>query len=178
MILVTGPSCSGKTTFGRIARGDGFDVMETTDVVKQDFKEKRLQEEDIIDFCKRRYSEGSEEIFARRNHSRIVQAGYDVSRLVCVGLRAAGEVTYFRSAFPDVKVIGIYADASIRFERGLVRQRDDCAKRFEDFIRRDMREYAMGLAALLASTLDVLICNNGSMQDFETAVRRELPSIV
>jgi dephospho-CoA kinase len=174
MLIVTGPSCSGKSTFGRIAKAKGAEVIETTDVVKESFRSSGAPGEDIIEFCVRSYREAGEDVFATRNYERIVRCGYDLRRLVCMGFRAAGEVECFRRLLPSTRVIGIYADTTIRYERGLLRDRADCARSLEDFVRRDMREYSMGLAALFSRTLDVLVLNNGTMSEFEYRVEREL----
>jgi dephospho-CoA kinase len=174
MIVVAGPSCSGKSTFGRIARESEFEVLETTTVVKEQFRALSRHGEDIIGFCVRLFHSAGEDVFARQNCARIIDHGGDTRRLVCIGPRAAGEIRCFRETFEQVKVIGVFADASLRYQRGILRDRDDCARTLEAFIDRDMREYSMGLAALFSSSLDLLLLNNGSIKDFELAVRKEL----
>jgi len=57
-----------------------------------------------------------------------------------------------------------------------MRDRADAAKTLAAFVRRDMREYAMGLAALLSRCLDDLIVNNGSLDAFDERVKREVRS--
>jgi len=174
MLIVTGPSCSGKTTFGRMARAKGIVVIETTDIVKEVFRETARLGEDIIEFCVRTYQEEGEEVFAELNYDRIIQTGLEPASLVLVGVRAAGEVEYFRRRVSATTVIGIYADTTSRYERCLIRDRQDCAKNIQEFIRRDMREYAMGLARLFSGTLDFLMLNNGTLADFEMKVHSEL----
>lgn len=174
MWIVAGLSCSGKSALGRIASAKGVQVIETTDVVKEAFRSSGGSGEDIIDFCVRRYREAGEDVFALKNHERVTQGGFDLSRLVCIGFRAAGEVECFRRLLPVTKVIGLCGDTTTRYERGLVRGRADAARTLEEFVRRDMREYSMGLAALFSRTVDVLLFNDGSMREFEERVEQEL----
>src|SRR5579883_659876 len=174
MVIVTGPSCSGKSTFGRLSRERGLQVVESTDVVKVAFRESRKDNEDIIDFCVRVYRDYGEETFAVKNCERFLRENFDIPRLVCIGCRAAGEIEYFRKVLSVQRVIGIYADTSIRHYRGILRNREDCAHDITEFIRHDMREYSMGLAGLFSRSLDSLFLNNGSMVDFEDGVERQL----
>ncbi|MCC7542856.1 MAG: hypothetical protein IT379_41960 [Deltaproteobacteria bacterium] len=149
-------------------------MLETTDVVKASFGQQGLPGEDIIDFCVRRYREAGEDVFAAENYRRILRDGHGLDNLVLVGLRAAGEVDFFRRVVPGTRVVGVLADTSLRFQRGLLRGRADRAATLEQFVRRDMREYSMGLASLLGTAIDLLMWNNGTLDEFQRSAALEV----
>ena len=172
MLIVTGPSCAGKTTLGRIARQLGRPVVEGTVAVREMFAEQCQSGEDLIAFCTRLYREQGENVFAKPNLARLQEADIDLEHLVFIGPRALGEVEYFRSHVHQVEVIAVFANASTRFLRSRLRDREDASLSFEDFIRRDMRELQMGLARLLSDGNYTLLPNEGAKDDFQGAVER------
>lgn len=174
MLIVTGLPCAGKSTFGKTAALLGYSVVEGSDAVKEMHVTQCLAQEDIIAFCNRLYSERGSEVFARENHRRMTSMGFDLDSTVFIGCRSIGEVEYLRELGTIQRVVAVHADTSIRFGRCHDRNRTDRPATFEDFLRRDMREYDMGLAGILASKVDTFMMNEGTLEEFEASVSVEL----
>lgn len=172
MLIVCGPPCAGKSTFGRIASSLGLVYREGSIAVMELFQENRVSNEDVIDFCRRWHNQCGRDIFARENARRILRLGLDMNQTVFVGCRTIEEIRYWRSLVSNTRVIAVYADAMIRFQRCVVGGRIN--EPFTEFVRRDMREFEMGLAAILAYGTDYFLVNQGSMAEFEELAMREV----
>jgi dephospho-CoA kinase len=173
MLIICGPSCVGKTTFGEFAAERGVTVIEGSDSVKGLFQKYRIQGEDVISFCLRWYKETGKDVFAKATVEKLRSQNLDLDRIVFLGCRTAEEVAYLRKCARSVAIVGIHADTSIRFRRSSVRDRPDKAKTLRDFVKQDMRELDMGLARVLRA-IDRFIVNEGSMDNFASLTEHEL----
>lgn len=174
MLIVCGPPCSGKSTFGLFAASQGISVVEGSNAVKDIYARNSAESEDIIDFCRRWYVEHGADIFARENVSRIASQGINPDEILFVGCRTIEEVRYLKKVVNDAVVIGLHADTSTRFNRCLTRDRADRALSLSEFIRRDMREMEMGLAHILGHSVDRFLVNEKSLTEFEDLVKEEV----
>jgi dephospho-CoA kinase len=175
MLILCGPSCAGKTTFGSFAAKRGIKVVEGSNAVRALFKEQRLEDEDVINFCLRWYSENGKDVFARANIDILRSKGIDPDRVVFVGCRTLEEVEYLSKCSIHATVISLHADTSIRFQRSIERDRPQKALTLADFVKQDMRELDMGLAHIL-SRANRFIANEASFADLEAIASHELMS--
>jgi len=65
-----------------------------------------------------------------------------------------------------IVIVYIAADAAIRFERSVIRQRDDEADNRERFDSRDAQQAAMGLSELKKRFMSDRLENNGKLESF------------
>jgi dephospho-CoA kinase len=172
MLIVCGPSGAGKSTLGRMVTSPEIVVFEGSVAVADLFRENKLPSEDIIDFCRRWFRERGGDVFAKENIRRITNNGIDLERTIFIGCRAAEEVYYLKQHSNRARAIGVYADASLRFQRCLDRNRSDRLETLTDFIKRDMRELEMGLANLLVHATDQLVINNATRAEFEAVASK------
>lgn len=99
---------------------------------------------------------------------------------VISGLRSMGEADAIRQA--GGLIIGVDASPQIRYERIHLRGRDtEAQKTFEEFLQQDERENrglsdtgaGRGIRYIIDSA-DILISNNGSLEDLKTAVQEKI----
>ncbi|HXQ38739.1 MAG TPA: hypothetical protein VN843_32355, partial [Anaerolineales bacterium] len=105
--------------------------------------------------------------------SRMKAKGVDPNRTVFVGCRTVEEVEYLRG-WGGGSVIGLHADTSIRFKRCVARDRPNEALRLEDFVKKDMREFEMGLARVLGAAVNRFLINEGSLLDLGALAQIEI----
>ncbi|KAF1073285.1 hypothetical protein MKMG_02212 [Methanogenium sp. MK-MG] len=86
------------------------------------------------------------------------------------GIRSEAEVVLFRSSFPDFYLVGVACSDAVRLERIFGRGREDDVTSAAELNARDERERGWGLDAALAMA-DVTVTNDGSIEEYETAVR-------
>jgi dephospho-CoA kinase len=102
--------------------------------------------------------------------------GEDAPLVVVDGIRGDAEVGFFREKFPGFLLIGIDAPFAARLARLSSRGREDDGMTEEKLILRDRREISWGLGRALAGA-DDLLCNDGTVEEFEEKVRALLEEI-
>ena len=171
LIAVCGLPCSGKTTFGEVARSIGFAVIEGSDVVRAKFQAFHQPGEDMTGFASRWWSETSPDFFTREVIENMVAK---LPTAVYVGCRNPHEIRYLRDTVKEVRTLGLFSDTLERFQRSMQRGRQDNPFTLTDFIHRDMRELEMGLASLMAHCIDRLVINNDSLDVYLGGARTEI----
>lgn len=174
MIVVVGPSCAGKTTFGSVASTMGLGVTEGSALVRKVYSTRARPDEDVISFCRRWYTSHGLDVFARAHMDLFERQGIDFDRHVFLGCKVKAEVDILRSLGGVSVVYGITADTSIRYARSVQRARSDREPDLRAFVTRDMREYELGLAGVFVKSVDKFMFNNTSTARFRREVRREL----
>ncbi|HZD43618.1 MAG TPA: dephospho-CoA kinase [Methanomicrobiales archaeon] len=176
VIGVVGLPASGKGEFSRIALAMGIPVVVMGDVIRAAVEEAGLPPTDrnLGDTASRIRREEGMDAIARRTIPFIEAEGSDL--VLVDGIRGDAEVETFRQHFPEFSLIGICCGFETRVQRLYNRGRSDDPKAQEELHRRDEREISWGLARALAQA-DQTICNEGSMEEFEKAVRNLLESL-
>ena len=171
VICVTGMPAAGKEEFQKVAAEEGYVIVRMGDVVREEARRRGLP---ITDG-----SVGSMAHAERQRHGAAIWAERTVPRVrtdrVCIdGLRSLPELHVFRRAFGSgLVVFAVEASPTTRWGRVQRRRRADDARTREEFQQRDARERGWGLEDVIASA-DVRIVNEGTLDEFYAAVRREL----
>lgn len=171
VICVTGMPAAGKEEFQKVAAQEGYVIVRMGDVVRDEARRRGIP---ITDGAV-----GGMAHAERQKHGVAVWAERTIphvgSHRVCIdGLRSPAELATFRKAFGHgLVVFAITASPETRWERVQRRQREDDARTWEEFIRRDERERGWGLEDVIASA-DVTIRNEGTLEQFYADVRKAL----
>ncbi len=171
VICVTGMPAAGKEEFQKVAAEEGYVIVRMGDVVREEARRRGLPITDA--------AVGGMAHAERAGHGAAIWAERTIPHVraerVCIdGLRSAAELATFRKAFGHgLVVFAVTAPAAMRWERVQRRARDDDAKSWEEFLRRDARERGWGLEDVVAGA-DVTVVNEGTLDEFYGAVRKAL----
>jgi dephospho-CoA kinase len=176
VIGVVGLPASGKGEFSRVARSLGIAVVVMGDVIREMVVRAGLPVTD------QNLGETANRIRKERGMAAIAELSLPAieqkeAPLVLVdGIRGDAEVRVFRARFGEFYLIGIDAPFTTRLARLSSRGREDDGMTEEELVLRDKREISWGLGRALAES-DYLICNDGTVKEFEDAARSLLVEI-
>jgi dephospho-CoA kinase len=176
VIGVVGLPASGKGEFSKIAEDAGIPVIVMGDMIRAAVTRAGLEPNDT-------------NFGATANRLR-AENGMDAIAALCVpginsqtaplvlvdGIRGDAEVRLFRKQFPRFTLISIDSSFEKRLDRIRARGRSDDFIHPESLRTRDEREMTWGLMEALAEA-DIRIKNEGSLEEFTTAVRSVLTSL-
>ncbi len=177
VIGFVGLPASGKTEAAKVAQKLGIPVIRMGDVVREEVRRRGLNitEENVGKVANDiRAKEGMNAV-ARRCIPLI--KAMDGSIVVVDGLRGGAEAEAYKKAFEtQFTLIAILASRKNRFARALARKRNDDIVDWEGFKQKDDRELHWGLKEAMRMA-DVLIDNNGTLEEFRENVRTVLEGI-
>ncbi len=162
---------AGKEEFQKVAAQQGYAIVRMGDVVREEARRRGLAITDA--------AVGGMAHAERQKHGVAVWAERTIPHVradrVCIdGLRSPAELATFRKAFASgLVVFAVTAAPETRWERVQRRQREDDARTWDEFLRRDARERGWGLEEVIAAA-DVTIVNEGTLAQFYTDVREAL----
>ena len=171
VICVTGMPAAGKEEFQKVAAEEGYVIVRMGDVVRQEARRRGLPITDA--------AVGGMAHEERQKHGPAVWAERTIPHVraqrVCIdGLRSSAELATFRGTFGHgLVVFAVTAPPEMRWNRVQRRRRADDAKTWDEFLQRDARERTWGLEDVIARA-DVTIVNEGTLEDFQAAVRKAL----
>ncbi len=171
VICVTGMPAAGKEEFQRVAAREGYAIVRMGDVVREEARRRGLPITDA--------AVGGMAHAEREEHGVAIWAERTIPHVraerVCIdGLRSPAELATFRKAFAGgLVVFAVVASPETRWGRVTRRRREDDARTWEEFLRRDARERGWGLEEVIAAA-DVTIVNEGTLDQFHADVRRAL----
>ena len=180
MYCLTGRAGAGKSVACDVARGLGHPVVSMGDIVRWRARESlgdAATSAEILAWADEQRLAHGQGIIAEYTADRIEER-YDASDVVVDGLRTMDELAVFERRFGDVTLVLVMAPFEERLARLRSRGRDgEDAFTAEDLRERDRQEEAWGLGELIdQSAPDVVIANDGSIEEFESAVKSVLTS--
>lgn len=166
IILVVGPTCSGKTTFGdRATSVMESRVIDASSIVRMILEDQESQGGDTGKLARELLEIEGYDVVARRIISLIGDEA--ASPIVIVtGFRAIQELETFRDTYRDVTVVALESSQRVRYERYLRRGTRGTLDTFEDFRRHDAAQFELGLLRVAAELADIKIANHRSLEDY------------
>jgi dephospho-CoA kinase len=79
----------------------------------------------------------------------------------------------FKENFSNFFILSIFANASLRFERLKLRNREDDSQDYEGFQKRDMNELGFGIGNVIALS-DRLIINESDIESYKEKINEFL----
>lgn len=174
VIVVTGMPGAGKEEFVQVARSLGYDVVHMGDVVRAEAKKQGILDTDngVGGFADQERRLNGLDIWARRSALHVRS-----ERTIIDGSRGLDELEVFRQAFGDgVLLVAIHSSPASRYPRLKKRGRPDAPKSWSEFEARDNRELGWGLGNLI-SMADVMLLNDGEMDEFKARVKAFLTGL-
>lgn len=169
LFIICGPSCAGKTTLAEyLTERYGYYHIEASDFMYLSYYQRHgvYSSVNIGDFAEQALRD-KPEIVADQILQNIQKN--KAGPVVVTGFRSPLEVDWFQryymGGYPIV-VVYVTADSTLRFERSVIRQRDDGADNRERFKQRDAQQAAMGLEALERRFLPDRLENNDTLERF------------
>lgn len=171
ILLIAGMPGAGKEEFLGVARSMGIPFLRMGDIVRE-FHAESGTGLSVGAFADSQRKELGKDVWARRALERMHGDLFLVD-----GCRSMDEVRSYRGLSDDVRIVGIYASPSDRYERLVRRGRDDAPRDLSDFDARDAREMGWGLSDVLALA-DVMVLNDSDLETFHSRVRSVLEGLL
>ena len=170
VIGVVGLPGSGKGEFSRIAGELDIPVVVMGDSIREYVRTsgQTLSDLSMGEASAQLRAEMGRDAIAQLTIPRVEGCGTEV--VIIDGIRSEAEVVLFRSHFPDFYLVGVACPDAVRLERIFCRGREDDITSVAELNARDERERGWGLDAALGMA-DVMVTNDGSIEEYETAVR-------
>lgn len=164
IIAITGMPLAGKTEVSKIAKKLGLPVISMGDAVRQEALKRGINSdgESIGRFILKLREEMGPDAVAKICGNIIETINNNT--VVVEGVRSLQEINYFKLKFDKIIIIAVHAAPKTRFQRGLLRGRDDDPKTFKEFETRDLRELEIGIGSVIALA-DYMIINEGPLED-------------
>ncbi|ADC47074.1 dephospho-CoA kinase CoaE [Methanobrevibacter ruminantium M1] len=169
VIGVTGLPGSGKSILFDTAEEKGALVVCMGDLVREKAAERG---EDSGTTARKLREEFGQYIVAELTIERIkeiLEKDKDAKIILVDGIRSPYEIELFKESFDNFISVSIYASPQTRFERLVLRNREDDPEVYEDFLVRDNREIGFGIAEVVA-TADYMLNNECSLEEFKQSV--------
>ncbi len=166
--IISGLSCTGKTTARDHAERLGYLTASVGDVVRRAHAEAD-PDVPVAEFVLRVHERDGRAAFVREAvaelERRLSRRDESPAGVVVEGVHSPASVGVVRDRFGPTPVVWLRTPPSQRLDRCRQRGRDQSPR---DLLRRDLREFDSGLAALATPCgHDVRIDNDGSCQQFE-----------
>jgi dephospho-CoA kinase len=177
ILTITGLPGAGKSMFCEVVQENGWPVFSCGEVVKEETEKRGLSVTAAnmaavsLDIRKREGPAGvSRRLIPKIESSR--------SQIVAVdGIRSLEEAELFQTHDGQVFIVAVHAAPKIRFNRIMIRGRQDDTRTWEEFRTRDRRELSYGIGNAIALA-DKLILNEESSEEFRKRASILLRSIL
>jgi len=169
--VVTGMPGSGKEELLRVAIELGYKAVRMGDVVRSEAESYNVPMDDrgVGGFASDERAARGPGIWAERCVPHLTDGDALID-----GSRSMDEMRVFRRLMGDrIRLLAVHASPAHRFERLKIRGRYDAPRDWQEFLSRDARELGWGVGSLIA-TADVMLVNDGRLEDFREAAREEL----
>lgn len=172
-LLVIGPTCAGKTTFGeRAARegttGERVIHIEASEVVRT-FNGGPRDGETPFDFALRVLGKHGPDVAARRIVDEYYGADLE-DGFVITGFRTIEELLYLKSKFPETRVLYIDAPAKTRYDRYVQRRRSADALSLDEFRGLDEDQASFGLLAVGQQLAELYLRNDQNLDSYQQQI--------
>ncbi|GIF67791.1 hypothetical protein Ais01nite_58260 [Asanoa ishikariensis] len=172
ILLVVGPTCAGKSTFGTyVQQLLEWHFVDASSVVRVLREQQGMEHEEVSDFAHDLlHNEGFDVV------ARYIAREYLPSKssfepgIVITGFRAIEEIEHFRQNYPNVKVVSIEAPLRVRYDRYLRRGARKPLGSLDEFERENERQHTLGLLRVVDELADVRISNVGDEHEYQGQV--------
>lgn len=135
-IGVTGLYCAGKDSVAGILANQGFGHLSLSDGVRKEMKKANIKitRDNLISFANEMRVKHGEGIWAKKVIEDIEKNG--LNNVVITSIRSPAEVKELEK-LKDFFLVSVEAPSKIRFERALLRNRENDPKTFKEFIEKE-----------------------------------------
>ena len=156
VIGISGLPGSGKSLVSEIALEKGAIIVSMGDIIREEAKKRGESSKETAQNLRK---EHGEYIVSELTIKKIKQLEKDEKNqlIIVEGIRSPHEVDMFKENFNDFKVLSIFANPDLRFERLLERMREDDSKDYNEFKNRDQMELDFGIGDVIALSNKIII---------------------
>jgi inosine/xanthosine triphosphate pyrophosphatase family protein/dephospho-CoA kinase len=169
ILLIVGPTCAGKTTFGEHAqqKHDALHV-EASSVLRMMRSGEGEEGGDAFTFATNFLRQNGPDIIARKI-LQLYSLRFDKGAVI-TGFRTIEELELIKDKYPGAKVVFVNASERTRFGRHLARGRTrDCGD-IAEFRELDEEQASFGLLRVAEYLADIRIVNEGTLESYHRQV--------
>lgn len=173
---ISGMPGSGKSLVSEIAIEKGGEIVSMGDIIREEAKKRN---EDTKTTAKKLREEYGPNIVAELTIAKVkILIEENKSSLIIIeGIRSPFEINLFKINFNDFKVLSIFANPTLRFERLKQRKRTDDSKNYDEFVKRDQMELNFGIGSVIALS-DKIIVNETDLESYVKKINDYLNVII
>lgn len=174
VLVVVGPTCAGKSTFGKyVAESFGFNFIEVSSVLRT-YSTAANKDLDLFHLARMLEKKYGTDFLAKR-----IMELYDLKEgyYVISGFRMPQEYHFIKQHVANTIITFIDANESLRFNRSLERVRSDMPRDLEKFRLLDQAQQLLGLIQLAQCKAEVRLENNGTLDDFFSSIGNALAKL-
>ena len=162
---ISGMPGSGKASVSEIGSERGAIIVSMGDIVREEAKKRG---ESSKETARKLREEFGQYIISELTIEKIKKISEeDSEKLIIVeGIRSHHEVEMFKENFENFFILSIFTNPQTRFERLLIRQREDDSTEYKEFEKRDFQELGFGIGNVI-SLSDRLIVNESDLESYE-----------
>lgn len=174
---LTGLNASGKSSVANFFVKNGFIYISLSDMIRDELKMRGMKEsrDNFIPVANSLRQEHGPGILGKRAVDRIKEL--DAKKVVVDSIRNPYEIEELRK-LECFTLLGIQASSKIRYERAMVRGRDEGASSLEGFMAQERREMSSLPTAQQLHTCfemaDIIIENNSGIDELHKKLERFL----
>jgi dephospho-CoA kinase len=173
IIAFTGMPFSGKSEAVKIAKEQNIPVIRMGDMVWQETKKQgfELNDKNVGAVANNMRKEHGMNIWAVKTIEEIKKIK-DTDILVIDGVRNLQEVeTFKRRLGDDFLLVAVKVSDHLRYQRAMIRGRQDDSKDLTKIKERDKRELGWGLNKVIESA-DIIISNEGTLEELHDKIKQ------
>lgn len=162
---ISGMPGSGKASVTDIATERGATIVSMGDIIREEAKKRGEGTKETARKIREEFGEYIVSELTIKKIKKLEEEGNN-KLIIVEGIRSHHEVEMFKENFENFFILSIFANPQIRFERLLIRKREDDSEDFEGFQKRDFQELGFGIGNVI-SLSDKLIINESSLESYE-----------
>jgi dephospho-CoA kinase len=173
IIAFTGMPFSGKSEAVKIAKEQNIPVIRMGDMVWQETKKQgfELNDKNVGTVANNMRKEHGMNIWAVKTIEKIKKIK-DTDILVIDGVRNLQEVETFKKKLgDDFLLVAVKVSDHLRYQRAMIRGRQDDSKNLTKIKERDKRELEWGLNKVIDSA-DIIISNEGTLEELHDKIKQ------
>ncbi len=175
VIGISGMPGSGKALVSEMASERGAIIVSMGDIIREEAKKRGEGTKETARKIREEFGEYIVSELTIKKIKKLEEEG-NKNLIIVEGIRSHHEVEMFKENFENFLILSIFANPKIRFERLLIRKREDDSTDFKEFQKRDFQELGFGIGNVI-SLSDKIIINESDLESYEKKINEFLEEI-
>ena len=175
VIGISGMPGSGKALVSEMASERGAIIVSMGDIIREEAKKRGEGTKETARKIREEFGEYIVSELTIKKIKKLEEEG-NKNLTIVEGIRSHHEVEMFKENFENFLILSIFANPKIRFERLLIRKREDDSTDFKEFQKRDFQELGFGIGNVI-SLSDKIIINESDLESYEKKINEFLEEI-
>lgn len=174
-IGISGLAGSGKSIVSETAMERGAIIISMGDIIREEAKKRGETTKETARNLRLEFGEYIVSELTIKKIKKLEDEGCK-NPIVVEGIRSHHEVEMFKDNFDDFIILSIIANATLRFERLKIRQREDDSDDINVFNKRDEQELDFGMGNVIALS-DKILVNESDIPSFKKQINEYFDEI-